>query len=336
MKVHLAVICLLIASVTSGCMTLGDKTPPGPVCEVHNVPLKAGVAPVVYGLMGFDGEYLASKKALFPNSASFVIGGCSVQPEKAQAVAYCPKCRELDPVAHQKIESDGTLERSGKGPLVEIEVQFIAYAAAEVAGLSKSGMSEAAPLLAMYREGKGALVCAPKIVTQLGKESSVKAVEEVIYPTDFSVSVVTNVPGQAESRTVAVAPADFMTREVGVILTVMPRATADLGVLELNMTAEYVADPVWRTYTAEYTDPSGKEHRPELTTPFFYTHSIQPQVTVHEGQPTICGGGMLSRDKKTVTYVFVTARLTPVDKEPAQRKAAVDPVHAGDRNANAR
>lgn len=325
MKQIASIVAGLAALLFAGCTSVSRENPTGPVCKVHGVPLQAGVAPIVYGLLGFDGDYLAAKEKLYPNSASFVIGGCSVRPEKAAAVAYCPKCRVLDPVARQEVDSDGMLSRSGSAPLVEVEVQFIAFAREDISLLSRHGSIEADALLKLHREGKAALVCAPKIVTQFGVEATVKSVEEFIYPTDFSVAVVTNLPGQPDQRTVAVVPDGFETREVGVILSVMPEATPNPEVIQLTLTPEAVAEPTWRKYVAQYTDPSGKEHTAELDTPFFYTQSLWSHITVHLGEPTICGGGMTSRDKQTVTYAFVIARLLPSKPHSQKDGETVDP-----------
>lgn len=325
MKFHTTVIVLMVVLTASGCLTPSNKTPPGLVCEVHNVPLQAGVAPVVYGLLNLDSDYLAAKKQNYPNSASFVIGGCSVEPEKARAVAFCPKCRESAPVVNDKIGSDGILELSGTPPLVEVEVQFIAYAASDVAALSKSGMIKAEALLDLHRQGKGTLVCSPKIVAPFGQEATVKAVEELIYPTDFGVSIVTNLPGKPENGMFGIVPVGFETREVGVVLQVTPTATVNPEVFKLDIAPEVVSEPTWRTYTAEYTDSSGKEHKVELPTPFFRTQKITTVITVREGETAICGGGMTSPDKKTVTYGFVRARLLRAQKQTGNKKETVEP-----------
>ena len=66
-------------------------------CSVHRVALVEGEAPIAYGLIRFDRAYLKARKRLFPNSRSFVLGGCVVSLEdRKAAVRYCPRCREAE------------------------------------------------------------------------------------------------------------------------------------------------------------------------------------------------------------------------------------------------
>ena len=67
-------------------------------CRLHQASLLEGDAAVRYGLVRFPADYVAAKERLFPNSYSFVLGGCRVSPTnpKTRKVQYCPQCREAE------------------------------------------------------------------------------------------------------------------------------------------------------------------------------------------------------------------------------------------------
>lgn len=228
------------------------------------------------------------------------------------------------------LSTSGCLAPGKKVTLVEVEVQFIKFAASDIADLSKTGIIEAAALRSLHREGKGILVCAPKVVTPVGQQATFKEVVEIIYPTEFCLNVITNLPGQHDTPPPGVVePYGFDTREVGVILQVEPKLTSEPKTFELILAPQLVTEETWKTYTAEYAAPDGKTNTAELPTPFFLSRSLCTTMRVREGESTICGGGMMSRDGKTVTYEFVTARFLSDQKEPARTKDPVEPVHPG-------
>jgi hypothetical protein len=70
-------------------------------CEVHGLPLQAGLVEIAYGLYDFDEAYLADKEALFPNSHSWVMGGCINFGADVAQVDFCPLCREAEGVWQQ-------------------------------------------------------------------------------------------------------------------------------------------------------------------------------------------------------------------------------------------
>ncbi len=70
-------------------------------CEAHGLPLQTGLAQISYGLLEIDERYLADKTDLFPNSNSWVAGGCVSSDVDVAQVDYCPLCREAEGVWHQ-------------------------------------------------------------------------------------------------------------------------------------------------------------------------------------------------------------------------------------------
>lgn len=79
-------------------------------CNVHKVSLLKEKVPIRYGLIRFSAGYGIAKKQLFPNSCSFVLGGCLVSPRNpmTRKVNYCPKCREAEKGWQESHESETT------------------------------------------------------------------------------------------------------------------------------------------------------------------------------------------------------------------------------------
>jgi len=65
-------------------------------CEVHHVPLKEDVVPIVYGMIRRTGEESQARHSLFPNAYSTYEAGCVVEKPQKARVRYCPLCREAE------------------------------------------------------------------------------------------------------------------------------------------------------------------------------------------------------------------------------------------------
>jgi general secretion pathway protein D len=143
-----------------------------------------------------------------------------------------------------------------------------------------------------------------------------------------------------------VEPSNFETREVGVILSVVPRLSPEGSMIELTMTPEVVAEPTWYEYGSVYTAPDGSEQRLNMQQPFFHTRSISTTIAIYNGA-TVMMGGMITeirdevddkipvlgdipivgrlfqsryeRSEKRNLLIFVTARLV----DPAGRHTSV-------------
>jgi len=66
-------------------------------CSMHKVRLLEAEVTVRYGLIVFSQAYRRAERR-FPNSRSFVLGGCYVHPDNPETatVRYCPRCREAE------------------------------------------------------------------------------------------------------------------------------------------------------------------------------------------------------------------------------------------------
>jgi hypothetical protein len=192
---------------------------------------------------------------------------------------------------------------------IEVETAFVAFAREDIEQLSARGSIRTEDLLAMRSQGRARLVEAPKVIVQNEMEATVKGVEEYIYPTDFKVGeyVHPHTNYWYVESIGGVEPSSFETREVGIILSVVPRVNGEL--IELTMTPEVVFPPLWRDYGFDVV-PSGQEpSRRAMEQPFFHTHSLSTTVIARNGGVVLAGGGMPSRDGTEVVYVFVVARF---------------------------
>jgi general secretion pathway protein D len=146
-----------------------------------------------------------------------------------------------------------------------------------------------------------------------------------------------------------VIPDVFETREVGVILTVLPEVSPDRKIISLTLAPEVVTEPYWYDYG--YTLSTGQQVPMKM--PFFKSRNASTTVKVYDGATVVLGGliseglttrndkipflgslplvGGLFRSKhseseKRNLLIFVTARL--VDPAGKSYKEASEPVSA--------
>jgi hypothetical protein len=208
---------------------------------------------------------------------------------------------------------------------VEIDCQFVALPRGAVEKVARSGRVPSSAVLELVRDGQGTLLACPKVVTKNGSEATIKGVVEMIYPTEFTVGgsgSATNAPPNAGGT--AVEPGGFETREVGVILQVVPDVTPDGNLINLTLAPQVVYPPEWKDYAARVTDGRDKEAlRPApMPQPFFPVDSITTSVQIYNGSTIVIGGGAPSKDGKTFTYMLISA--TMVDAAGAEVVTADD------------
>ncbi len=201
-------------------------------------------------------------------------------------------------------------------PNIEIEVQFVAFDTTNLEKLVASGGLNGESLTKLWIGGAGHLLAAPRVVTPAGAEAVVKGVTECIYPTTFAVSLntSTNAGGTNSVHSPIVQPGGFETREVGAILQVIPEMRED-GMITLTLSPQFVEEPVWRDYGSKHLDANGKEQQARMEQPFFQTYTLSTSIAVANGQRTLIGGGTLSRDRKQMVFIFVTARKVGIRGE---------------------
>jgi general secretion pathway protein D len=162
------------------------------------------------------------------------------------------------------------------------------------------------------------VLSAPKVVTKSGQEAIMKVVTEYIYPTSFEVE---SVPGSASiygsvPGATTVSPSDFETRDVGVILQVLPEVSADGQMINLMMNPQVVAPPEWKNYgskipqytqeesilggtrTVLLTDADGNPIYLEqpMEQPIFRVRSVSTSISIYNGA-TVVMGGMITEER---------------------------------------
>ncbi|MBR1608309.1 MAG: hypothetical protein IJ678_01690 [Kiritimatiellae bacterium] len=159
-------------------------------------------------------------------------------------------------------------------------------------------------LHALANKSSADLLSAPKVVAQNGTQATIKSVVEYIYPTNFEVEYPedngdsTAVIGVAQivSTFPAVEPQDFQTREVGVILQVTPRVSADGTRITLDLTPSVVSEPTWKDYGYTYPTSDGSGFHLTMEQPFFPVRSLATSVDIYNGC-TVVMGGMITEER---------------------------------------
>lgn len=225
----------------------------------------------------------------------------------------------------QSEEKKEIAKKSLSGPVqVEVEVKFVAFTKSHVDALMQNesgGCVSVEALQGLIKDGKARILFAPRLITKSGANAEVKAVTECIYPTLFEAAELpvsaTNAPSRFEKS--IVVPAEFETRDIGVILNVTPMVAPNGNDIDLILLPQIVYEPVWKDYGSTYMDASGRQQQVKMEQPLFSTHCITAALTVENGSTVLAGGGMnIKNDDKEVVYVFVTARTVNGQGKPTK------------------
>jgi general secretion pathway protein D len=168
-------------------------------------------------------------------------------------------------------------------------------------------------LHALQQRGHTDLLSAPKITTQSGQQAVIKVVTEYIYPTEFEVSGIGgdtggNAAGGGGNGGGAVGavvtPREFTTREVGVILEVLPEVSPEGQMINLTLSPEVVSEPEWKNYGSTYTqyDLNGNPVSTQtlnMEQPFFHTRKLKTNLLIYNGA-TVVMGGMITEVRENV------------------------------------
>jgi len=204
----------------------------------------------------------------------------------------------------------------------------------------------------LQQRGHADLLSAPKVTTKSGNEAEIKVVTEYIYPTEFEVTPITaQQDGVSTIVGGVVEPSTFETREVGVILSVLPEVSTESQMINLNMTPQVVSDPTWYEYGSRFTDADGNEQLLAMPQPFFHTRSVNTSISIYNGA-TVVMGGMITevrtdvddkvpflgdlpligrlfrssyeRSEKRNLLIFVTARLVDPNGLPIKKQETTE------------
>ncbi len=184
-------------------------------------------------------------------------------------------------------------------------VDFTAFTrASEGLNLTYKGMLTnsqfQAVLHALEETKKIKTLSSPRITTLNNQMASIKVVDEWIYPTRYEYEIVqsdSNGDGDfsdAGETTYKNVPKDFLRRDVGILLKVIPAVGADKKTISLSLipeVSEGTADGF--TYTGG------------VTLPKFTSRNLSTTVVVNSGETVVLGGLIKESRTKTTTRVPV-------------------------------
>ena len=155
-----------------------------------------------------------------------------------------------------------------------------------------------AVLSAIEQNATSNTLSSPKITTISGQEAIIKIVKEYRYPTRYELQTFEITSG-GESRTEYLSvPADFKTRDIGIILKVTPNVGADGETINLTLVPEVSEFDITRDmYNYGTTDNP-------FFQPFFNVRNATASIIINNSETVVMGGLM----KETV--------VTSVDKVP--------------------
>jgi len=182
--------------------------------------------------------------------------------------------------------------------LIHVEVQVVAFPAKDIEKLQRAGGVTKESLTGLWKAGKGKPVATASAVTIAGQEATVKAVQEIIYPSEWN----------------GLGPCNFTMREIGMILPVMPDMN-DYGteaLINVSLRPQWVTLERWELYPAQ-----GKNKTIPFRQPVFSATSFEAQVMIQDGD-TILLGTISAPDGKGVHAGFLTVKR--VDVRQAQRQ----------------
>ena len=138
----------------------------------------------------------------------------------------------------------GQLYASQEFPQIMVRAEFISVPKVILDNVWRSKPDQppsAKMILGFLKDGQATILHAPTTTTLSGAESTVKAVQEMIYPTNIDIDslTATNATGNATVATV-ISQRDLETREVGAVFTVLPEISLNGDNICLTFTASLI------------------------------------------------------------------------------------------------
>jgi general secretion pathway protein D len=152
------------------------------------------------------------------------------------------------------------------------------------------------------------LMIHPSTVTRSGQTSTIRVVRDFIYPTEYEPPEIPQQVGFSSGGSTPVTPANptaFESREVGLIMEVLPVADANRQFIDLKIQPELVDLVGFVNYGSPINSSSltGDDTPITLTDnailmPVFSTQRLNTQVTIADGATLVLGGLMEQRMEK--------------------------------------
>ncbi|MCX7010414.1 MAG: type II and III secretion system protein, partial [Kiritimatiellaeota bacterium] len=202
---------------------------------------------------------------------------------------------------------------------------------------------------AISQKGHADVLSSPRVTTKNNEQATIKVIEEIRYPQAYEANQIQTYGGATQQGAAVInttplnvtvfTPADFQTREVGVILNVTPTIGPDGYTIDLTLVPEVSELTEWHQY--------GTQNGLNAAQPFFSTRTVTSKLVVWDGETVVLGGlikeqltdfndkipvlgdipllGKLFQSKGTSSakrnlMIFVTARIVDSSGRPIHKK----------------
>ena len=205
--------------------------------------------------------------------------------------------------------------------MIEVEMQIHAFRVKDIERLRLAGGVSLEALMALRQKGKSKPVATATVLTNSRQEAVVKAVREVIFPTELLTDggqTGSNVTSRSAAH--ALIPGNFERRETGMTLQVVPEVTQGGKVINLMLNPQWVTQEGWESYPASLA--AGWTYKTlNFRQPVFGVTSFQTSATVKDGG-TVLLGSSSTPDGEWVQVGFLTVRLR--DVQPGSARGSFD------------
>jgi hypothetical protein len=199
---------------------------------------------------------------------------------------------------------------------VEVEMEIHAFSTSDIERLHLSGGMSLESLMKLRESGKSKSVATASVLTKSGQEAIMRAVQEVIYPTELMMD--SSQTGSNRSERIAIKalkPSNFATRETGMILQVVPEVfEEERSKINLTLKPQWITLEGWTTFPASWSAGGGIKSS-TFKQPIFGVTSFETQAVLTDGE-TIMLGSCSTPDCEWVHVGFLTARLQDVESGP--------------------
>ena len=205
------------------------------------------------------------------------------------------------------------------GPQIEMNIALISFERKEleaVARKSPSACVAAADVLTLWRAGQGRLVTTLTAKVNPNEKFTIKDVTEWRYPQSYEPSQIAVANPKPNHEMVGsqpmtyFSPADFQTREVGMIFTFTANVGPDKKSIKFELAPEFSThndadDAVYKSIT-----PAGTNlyYFPQ---PMIQSKSIQLVAICADGETVVYNSDLLNRDNEEGSYLLITPRVIP-------------------------
>ncbi len=224
----------------------------------------------------------------------------------------------------QQPNAEGTKGRpQPNGLQIEMNIALVSFERKEleaVARKSPSASVAAGDVLALWRAGKGRLVSTWTARVNPNDKCTVKDVIEWRYPQCYEQEVIplldpsSSTPPEDSSaklgKAYIFAPADYQTRELGMIVNFTNQVGRDNKSIQMVLEAEMPAKLDLEQETFKMVTPAGTNTY-FFPQPAIQNKSIQLAVTCADGETVVYNSDLLNRDSEEGSYLLITPRLVP-------------------------